>query len=364
MTAFHTKYRPLTLDTLIGHEAAVTRLKGMVSSGKIPNALLITGPSSVGKTTLARALTAALNGIEKAEGHPDYIEVNAGEQRTIEDVRSWIQTAKFRPQTKKRVICIDEAQGVLSNAVASAALLKPLEEPAKNTLWILCSMDPQKFTSGNGLAIAKRCTQFVLESHTNSDLLKQAVRIAKGEKMKYVMDEEKSLLKAIVKASGGEMRSVANLLQAAQQYYEGLDTKPSRLSKEHISKVLSSTESSDDRLVVTILTAVYGGKFKEVQRSLLDAQDGFQLINKLLWANSFVLNDTVLDGARHRKVWATPINKELRGNAQKLKVSLGALAATNATLVEIKGLAQQFATSPEELLSAKLYRLIKEIHPK
>jgi len=114
--ALHRKYRPQVLEKLIGHEAAVTRMQGMVESGKIPNALLITGPSGVGKTTFARAIHHAINGLKN---HQDYLEVNAGSERTIDDVRSWIQTSKFRPQGKRRILLIDEAQGLLSNAQAT-----------------------------------------------------------------------------------------------------------------------------------------------------------------------------------------------------------------------------------------------------
>ena len=142
----------------------------------------------MGKTTLARALATELNS-KPAEKQQDYQEINGTDQRSIEDMRNLIQVSKFKPSGKKRIIVIDEAQGVLTNAPAAAALLKPLEEPSPDTLWILCSMDPTKFGSGNGKAIANRCTQFVLEPHSNGELLKQALRIAKGERMRYVDKE-------------------------------------------------------------------------------------------------------------------------------------------------------------------------------
>src|SRR5690606_3524739 len=129
---------------------------------------------------LARCLAAEVNGIKDAEGHPDYIEKNGSSERSIDDARDWISIAKFKPRTNKRFIVIDEAQGLLSNKQAAQAILKPLEEPAKDTIWILCSMDPAKFATGDGRAIANRCTQFNLEPHTPKELLKQAVRIAKG----------------------------------------------------------------------------------------------------------------------------------------------------------------------------------------
>lgn len=360
-TSFHLKYRPRTFDQVIGHEAAVTRMRGMVKSGKLPNALLITGPSSAGKTTLARCFASAINGVANVEGHPDYTEHNAGTNRTIDEVRGWIQGAKFRPQTKKKIICIDEAQGLLSNQPAATALLKPLEEPAKDTIWILCSMDPTKFGTGNGKAMANRCIQFALEPHSAKNLFQQALRIAKAEKMTYVLDEERTALKTVVRNCNGEMRTVANLVESLQQYYEGLDKKPKLLTADHVNEVISSTESSDDRLAIQMLTNIYALQFAQVQRSILDIKDSFMFTSKLLYLNTYLLNSTVLKGERHPKVWANTNNRQLVTNLKDVPTSLGMIAHVNATLVDTKASAQTFANDAEHLLSAKLYRLITEL---
>lgn len=357
--SLHNNYRPQNLSRIIGHETHVTRLKGIVASGKHPSAIALFGPTSAGKTTLARAFAADLNGLKTITGSRDYMEMNASADRSIDDIRQLNQQAKFRPQNKKRVICIDEAHGLLSNAVAANALLKILETPPANTMFILASMEASKFQSAQiGRALMNRCNQLILEAHTPDDLMKQAKRIAKGESMTYVLDDENKVLKTVVK-SVQEMRSLANLMESLQQYYEGLDKKPKLLTKEHIAQVLQSTESSDDKLAVQIMEAVYNCQFKVVQRCILDISDGHGMVNKLLWLNQFVLNTTILDGGRHPKVWGSAGGKELLSKSKGIK--LGTMAACNATLVETKAALHTFATSPEELLSSRLYRLIKEI---
>lgn len=117
-TALHTKYRPKTLDEVIGHEKAVTAFKGYVETKKWPSAIALLGPTSAGKTTLAHALASSEFGV-KAKGHPDFFEINASDSKTIDDVRALITLSKYRPQKgKRRFIFIDEAQGLLSNKQA------------------------------------------------------------------------------------------------------------------------------------------------------------------------------------------------------------------------------------------------------
>lgn len=357
---FHLKYRPKTLDQVIGHEDVVTRIRGIIKSGKIPNAFLITGPSSAGKTTLARCIASELNG-QDMTSHPDYLEVDTGSKRTIEEVRDLIKVAKFRPQTKYKIICMDEFQAMLSNAVAAQAMLKAVEEPSAKTIWILCSMDPSKFTSGNGKAIANRCSQIVLEPHTPKELFKQACRIAKGEKLSYLLDEEKTALKAAVKNCNGEMRTLANLVQSLQQYHDGLDKAPKVLDAASVAKVLSTTESSDDRTAVQILAAIYKCQFGEAQRQLLNMQDGFSTISLLLRLNSWFLNNTVLKGARHQKVWPSVSSRAFEAEIKGLEISLGQIAAVNTALVELKGQSQAFAMDAEHIMSAAIYKTILAI---
>lgn len=358
--SFHLQYRPTNLSRVIGHEAAVTRLQGMINSGKTPTALAFFGPSGSGKTTLARAFAADINGVKGSGELRDYIEKNAAAEKTMEDVKGWLQMARFKPQHKKRVICIDEAQGLISNPQAANAFLKPLEEPPANTIWVICSMEPAKFqASETGRAILKRCNQFVLEEHSTKDLYKQGVRIAKAEDMKYVMGDDNQVIKDVAK-SVQDMRSLSNLMEALQQYYEGIDgKKPKQLSAEHIAQVLKSTESSDDELAYKTMLAIYQQQFKVVMRCLLDVQDGFHFVTKLQWMNNAVMNNMVLEGARHRKNWSNNWGKLLIKDAAKLKLSLGVLAAVNATVVEARAAAATFQMSPEDMLSAKLYLLIK-----
>jgi len=238
-------------------------------------------------------------------------------------------------------------------------LLKPLEEPSTGTMWIICSSEPSKFGATVGKAILSRCTQFILEPHSNSDLLKQAIRIAKGEKMNYVLTEDKSVLKSLVKNANGEMRTIGNLMQSLQQYYDGLEDAPEELTAKDLSEVIASTESSDDRLAVELMTSLYGLKFAGVQRALLDVTDQFMFVKKITQISSFLLNRAVV--GKHSKIWWTAQNKAVEQATKDMKLSLGTLAAVNARLIKVHAQALTFQLPATDLLSSELYFLIKEL---
>lgn len=345
MTAFHLKYRPKSLDRVIGHEKAVAKLKELVSSDKLPSAFLFIGPSSAGKTTLARCLAAEINGTLSSD---NYTEINAADQRTIDDVRDLVRVSKMRPLSgNKRVIVVDEVQQILSNNPAAQTLLKPLEEPPKGTVWILCSMEPHRFSTGVGRAIANRCLQISLEEHTAKDRYTQAKRIARKENI-LANDE---ILKQIAK-SAPEMRSLANMMQALPS--------GKKITSDDLTEVLESeAAANDDAKVATVLIGVIQGQYKIVQRTLLDVADPFGFINKLLWASGWLLNSIVLNGAHHSKVWPNKAGIEVKKQIPDLSLKQAALL--NTELIELKAASMTFQVDPPLLLSAKLYRILCEM---
>lgn len=363
---FHTRYRPQTFDKMIGHEQAVTRIRGIIKSGNWPSAMLITGSPSAGKTTLARCMASEINGkpIEEQVRLGLYKELNAADQRSIDDMRDLIQLSRHRPQGgRKRIIVIDEAQSLLSaNKAAIQALLVPLEASGlKDTIWVLCSMDPGKFqTTTEGKAIAGRCSQFVLPAHSPEDLMKMAKRIVIGESMDYMKDSE--LLKKVVERAS-TMREISNQLQAISEYYEGLEKKPKKLGTESLLEALNTVEGNDDQIAATIVASALMGKFREAQLAILDIGDAFQVINKITWCSSFLLNNNVLQGKRHPKVFFANVNRLAleKLKAGKATPSLGHFAGLVEMAVQLKSESMQFTVDPQSLISSKVYRFVKNV---
>lgn len=86
------KYRPKVFKHVFGQEAATKTLSKFIKNGNVPHSILFSGPSGVGKTTLARILKTKLNC-----GDPDFTEINAAESRGIDTVREVIQQIRLAP---------------------------------------------------------------------------------------------------------------------------------------------------------------------------------------------------------------------------------------------------------------------------
>lgn len=357
-TSLHTKYRPRTLERVIGQEKSVTRLRGILKTKKFPGSLMFTGPSSAGKTTLARAFVADLFETKNIDGHPDYLEINAANARTIDDMRQLLKVATLRPRlAPKRVILLDEVQQLV--AQAEQVLLKPLEKPSPSTLFILASMEPEKIHQ----AVKNRCTQYQLDAYSKEDIVKYIKRIAKGEEMSYISDEVSNV---VAENSNGELRSAANIMQALQEYANGLDKLPKVLKADQVEKALGSSESKDQETAVKILVGLYANKFKRVHLALLEVNEGFRMLKTLLYMNTFLMNVTVLEGKSHKSVWWSQQNKELLAGIKEFSKikdgkELQAYATVQSALVDMQLRAASFVVSETTLISATLFDALQRI---
>ena len=112
------KYRPRVLADVVGQDSQVSIIKGMHKSGEYPGAILITGPTGTGKTTLARILATYMNSDTKkvtesmayklGDKHPDVITINAGTHGKVEDIRTLVKGSRSAPMSNYRIIVIDE----------------------------------------------------------------------------------------------------------------------------------------------------------------------------------------------------------------------------------------------------------------
>jgi len=213
-----TKYRPMNFESIIG-QSHVMDIKKKCAEKQIPNAFLFTGVHGTGKTTTARLVAMSLNSPNGVDGNPDLSdlavkailsgtnsnvkEIDMASNRGIEDVRSIQKELQYSTVNDGyRVYILDEAHQITK--AGASALLKSLEEPPKNTLFILCTTDPQKLLK----TIRSRCTTYDFKRVTSDSLY---------ERLKYICEQENkefthSGLEAIVSRSSGSVRDAESVL--------------------------------------------------------------------------------------------------------------------------------------------------------
>lgn len=213
------KYRPQTLETLVGQEHIKKTLTSAIELGKISHAYLFTGPRGTGKTSTARILAKSLNCKNGPTIHPcgecesckditnsvpiDVIEIDAASNRKVEDAQSILEKVQYVPVNGKYKIYIIDEVHMLTNH-AFNALLKTLEEPPENVIFILATTEVHKVLD----TIKSRCQRFDFRRITTDDIVKHLRYISNQEKINITDDA----LFAIAKNSAGGMRDSISLL--------------------------------------------------------------------------------------------------------------------------------------------------------
>jgi hypothetical protein len=178
--------RPKKLSRLLGQKSMVIAIKKRIADGRIPKAWMFSGETGAGKTTVARIIALSFQDLGGDFGEPspglwdayegfDIREVNASDINGVDDMRALARDAQYMPQpgSQRKVIILDEAHRLTT--AAQNCLLKPFEDTAKDTIWIICTTEPGKIIK----TLRGRCVQFQLKGLRGSGvkmLLKRAAK--------------------------------------------------------------------------------------------------------------------------------------------------------------------------------------------
>lgn len=222
--ALYRTYRPSTFSQVAGQQHIVKTLSNALKENKIAHAYLFCGPRGTGKTSMARLFAKSLNCEEGfgnqcnncpnclavIEGsHPDIIEMDAASNRGIDDIRDLVSKVKYAPTLGKyKVYIIDEVHMMTTEAFN--ALLKTLEEPPANVVFILCTTEPYKLMP----TILSRVQRYDFNKVSDKDLLGNLKMICEKEKV----DANEEALKLIVSLADGGVRDSLSMLDQTIAY--------------------------------------------------------------------------------------------------------------------------------------------------
>lgn len=306
------KYRPKNLQEVVGQEHIKKALENAINLDKISHAYLFTGPRGTGKTSIARILAKSLNckkgpTLIPCEECPscidvknstliDVIEIDAASNRKVEDAQNILDKIQYVPVNGKYKIYIIDEVHMLTNH-AFNALLKTLEEPPDNVIFILATTEPQKVLE----TITSRCQRFDFRRITTDDIINHLKYVAKSEKIKIDDDA----LFTIAKNSAGGMRDSLALLDQVSVLS---DTKSitsddvnkllGRISFDMLNKLSNNIIQSQPQLAIELLEQIYnsGNEPTQILTNLLGYLKNLLIIKNCqgdnLLSNLTQLNDS------------------------------------------------------------------------
>ena len=266
--ALYRKWRPQKFEDMVGQTAVTKTLKNAIIHHKTSHAYLYTGPRGTGKTSAAKIFAKAINCLNPQDGEPcndcllckgitegtigDVIEIDAASNNGVEEIRDIRDKARYAPtQATYKVYIIDEVHMLSTGAFN--ALLKTLEEPPKNVIFILATTEPHKIPA----TIISRTQRFDFRRITNDEIIQRLRYILEQEEIAY----EEEALSVIARCANGGMRDALSLLDQVISFSDD------KVSFEQAIQVSGSL--TDDLMIefVRLLTQ------QQAQAALLQLQD-------------------------------------------------------------------------------------------
>lgn len=222
------KYRPGRFSDVVSQEHVSRTLQNAIREGRLSHAYLFAGPRGVGKTTMARILAKAVN-CEKRQGADpcdecalceeirqgralDVIEIDGASNRRIDDVRDLRQKVGMAAgRARKKLYIIDEVHMLTKEAFN--ALLKILEEPPENVIFVFATTEPHRVP----LTITSRCQRFDFRSITRGEIAAFLHRISEKEGIPLSDDA----VFAIARKANGSLRDALSLFDQIRAFAGG-----------------------------------------------------------------------------------------------------------------------------------------------
>ncbi len=270
--SLYRKYRPQNFSDMIGQEHITKILRNQINSSKTSHAYIFSGTRGTGKTTAAKIFARAINCLNNKDGEPcneceacrsildgnttDVVEMDAASNNSVENIRSIRQEVAYSTTGMKyKVYIIDEAHMLSTSAFN--ALLKTLEEPPENVVFILATTEEHKILP----TILSRCIRFEFKKIGKDGIVKRLEYVLKDYNTEYDIEA----LKHIAELADGGMRDALSILERCitsgegniteQKIEEIIGTVPKKLIQDITLGVLEYNITKVEAIVDTILSS-------------------------------------------------------------------------------------------------------------
>ena len=226
--ALYRKYRSQTFGQLVGQQVVARTLRQAVEQDKISHAYLFSGPRGTGKTSVAKIFAKAMNCPNQVNGEPcndcyicesitngsleDVIEIDAASNNGVDEIRDIRDKSTYAPSLAKHKVYIIDEVHMLSTG-AFNALLKTLEEPTENVVFILATTELHKIPA----TILSRVQRFEFKSIKLPDIVHHLESILATEGIAYEADA----VQIIARRAEGGMRDALSILDQALSLTSG-----------------------------------------------------------------------------------------------------------------------------------------------
>ncbi len=278
------KWRPQSFQDVIGQSHVTETLQSAIRQNRVGHAYLFSGPRGVGKSTVARIFAKALNCDCGPSPEPcnqcsictdiqagtslDILEQDGASHNSVEDVRDLITKIGYHSTCRYKMYIIDEVH--MLSKEAFNALLKTLEEPPPDVIFIFATTEPSKVPP----TILSRCQRFDFRRLPVKEIAGKLARIAESEQIK--IDEGSLLL--IAQRATGAMRDAESIFEQLKSSrgdtitIEDVARMLGIAGRELYFNIIDRCREHDSRGAIELFTTYYdgGGDLKEFVEGLLE----------------------------------------------------------------------------------------------